>query len=339
MIHRSPDVGTSDEATGRALPSTSVVVPTHRRRRALAACLRPLLDDPATGELVVVVDHPASGEDDGTAADVRALSERDARVRLVQVHGAGATGANDAGLRAATGEVVLFIDDDVVAEPGLVTGHARHHLRGKQLVVVGHMPTTVPHPRAPGQFATRFYAAEYLGCVGAWQRHGSEEVLRRLWMGNVSLRRADALRVGLHGDGTFTALRHGDREFGLRCLRTGLTGVYDPSLTSRHAHSRTLEQFRADARRQGAGRVVLAERYPDLVEVADPLTGLPAPLRRVLSAAGGGPAEPVLAGALSVAVRAGGALRCWPVEDTAAKLLRRLEHQAGMRRASRQGGR
>ncbi|WP_432488052.1 glycosyltransferase family 2 protein [Kineococcus sp. SYSU DK018] len=333
--------GEPDESgAGEVLPSVTVVVPTHRRRQALTECLRPLLADPATSQLVVVVDHPGRGGDDGTADDVRALAARDARVQLVEVRGAGATGANDAGLRAATGEVVLFVDDDVVAEPGLVSGHARRHARsfeeGEHLVVVGHMPTTVPEPRAPGQFATRFYAAEYLGCVAAWQREGGQEVLRRLWMGNVSLRRADALRVGLQGDGTFTALRHGDREFGLRCLRAGLSGVYDPALASRHAHSRTLAQFRADARRQGAGRVVLAERYPDLVEAADPLAGLPSPLRRVLSAVGAGPAEPVLTTALSAAVRAGGALRCWPVEDLAAKLLRRLDHQAGMRRASEQ---
>jgi len=331
-----PAGGRADDAA--ELPSVSVVVPTHRRRAALSACLRPLLDDPATCELVVVVDRPASGHDDGSAADVQALAARDARVRLVQVHGAGATGANDAGLHVATGEVILFVDDDVVAEPGLVTGHALHHARalveGEHPVVVGHMPTTVPRPRVPGQFATRFYAAEYLGCVGAWQRQGGTEVLRRLWMGNVSLRRADALRIGLHGDGTFTALRHGDRDFGLRCLRAGLSGVYDPALSSRHVHTRTLEQFRTDSRRQGAGRALLAQRYPDLIEAPDPLAGLPDPLSRLLRTAGGGAGEPVLAAALVVVVRAAGALRCWPVEDIAAKLLRRLEHQAGVRDAT-----
>ena len=48
----------------------------------------------------------------------------------------GDMGARAEGARAATGEIVLFIDDDVLANPGLVTGHARRHAERACLDVV-----------------------------------------------------------------------------------------------------------------------------------------------------------------------------------------------------------
>ena len=47
-------------------------------------------------------------------------------VAIEQPH-AGTRAARTGGVEKATSEVVLFVDDDVMAGEGLVTGHARHH--------------------------------------------------------------------------------------------------------------------------------------------------------------------------------------------------------------------
>ena len=57
------------------LPTTSVVIPTHGRRALLADVLAPVLADPATAEVVVVVD----GCDDGSLEFVAGLRRDDDR--------------------------------------------------------------------------------------------------------------------------------------------------------------------------------------------------------------------------------------------------------------------
>jgi hypothetical protein len=87
-------------------------------------------------------------------------------------------------------------------------------------------------------------------------RENPRNVLTHLWMGNVSLRRADALRVGLASE-SFAGRRHEDRDFGLRCLRAGLRGVFDPSLAATHDYQRSITAFLEDARAQGAELALL----------------------------------------------------------------------------------
>lgn len=92
----------------------SVVVCTYDRPRDLRRCLQHLtrLDPGRHGlELIVVDNHPVSGQ---TEPVVRAFPQ----VRYVAEPRGGVAYARNAGLRAATGDIVASIDDDVVAPPG-----------------------------------------------------------------------------------------------------------------------------------------------------------------------------------------------------------------------------
>jgi GT2 family glycosyltransferase len=95
-----------------AVVDASVVVPTRNRASFLPDCLRSLTAQrsAATFEIVVV----DNGSNDGTADLVRAWSRRDGRVRLVEQPEIGLSRAKNAGIRSATGELLLFTDDDVV---------------------------------------------------------------------------------------------------------------------------------------------------------------------------------------------------------------------------------
>jgi GT2 family glycosyltransferase len=302
------------------------VVPTFKRCTQLRVTLPRILADDATTDLVVVVDGP----DDGTTAFLTELAARDTRVRHVVAPGKGAAAARQTGLEAATGEVVVFLDDDVVPEPDLILGHARHHATAGGLVVVGYMPVVRPVRREPGQFGTILYAVEYEGRARQYAQD-PPSILRHLWTGNFSMRRADALRVGIF-EPFFSRLYHEDRELGIRCATAGLTGVFDRSLLARHQHSRSLEAFVRDARSQGAARRALHERYPDEL---GPLPGdefsrgLPAPAAAVVRLARREGAGRVVAGLLPWVVTAAGRIRAYPVEDATAKLLRRVEQQRG----------
>lgn len=94
-------------------PSITVVVPVFNRAQVLPRAVESVLSQSFQGfELIVV--------DDGSTDDTRHLAERwnDSRVRwLHQVHG-GVSRARNAGLTAARGRCVVFLDSDDEAMPG-----------------------------------------------------------------------------------------------------------------------------------------------------------------------------------------------------------------------------
>jgi glycosyltransferase involved in cell wall biosynthesis len=240
------------------VPLVSVVVPTYNRRASLDAVVGPLLDDEATGEVIVVVD----GSDDGSLELMRERAADDDRLRPIWTPHRGQATARAIGLDASRYSVALLIDDDVVAAPGLVTGHAAHHAGHPPLVVVGAMP--VPERlQSEGGAPTRLYAAWYEQQTRAY-RADPEEVLRSLWGGNVSLPRAAALRVGV-ANTAFDARYNEDREFGLRLLRAGLEGRFDPDLRAEHLYERSRARFLADAQATGEGTWLVHELHGDLL--------------------------------------------------------------------------
>lgn len=103
----------------------SVVIPTYNRRPILEKCLNALEQQQASpllqGYEVVVVDD---GSTDGTPDWLRDNSHRFPHVRLVeQAHGGPAEGRNR-GVDQARGDVIVFIDSDLVVTSGFLASHA-----------------------------------------------------------------------------------------------------------------------------------------------------------------------------------------------------------------------
>jgi glycosyltransferase involved in cell wall biosynthesis len=103
----------------------SVVIPTYNRLPILQKCLRALeqqrLQEPLSGYEVVVVDD---GSTDNTVAWLQAHARDLPHVRLIrQQHGGPAEGRNR-GVEAAVGEVIVFIDSDLVVTEGFLQAHA-----------------------------------------------------------------------------------------------------------------------------------------------------------------------------------------------------------------------
>jgi GT2 family glycosyltransferase len=116
--------------------SFSIIVPTFRRPDALLKTLTALLalDYPAGRFEVVVVDDGADG---GTARIVEQLGDRDILLRLESQRQRGAASARNRGARIASGELLLFCDDDMIAPPGLLREHLACHERHPTAAVAG----------------------------------------------------------------------------------------------------------------------------------------------------------------------------------------------------------
>lgn len=88
----------------------SVVVPVRDGERHLGAALDSLLTQERAPDELLVVDD---GSRDGSAALARALPG----VRVLELEGRGPAAARNAGVAAATGDAVAFLDADDLADP------------------------------------------------------------------------------------------------------------------------------------------------------------------------------------------------------------------------------
>src|SRR5690606_7008540 len=106
--------------------------------------------DPRLDEVVAVLD----GTEDASLDVAEELASRDARLKPLWVSHRGQFGALDAGIRAATGDVVWLLDDDVVPGPGLADGHRSAHRGTTGLVALGYMPVRDRPPPTVADVAT-----------------------------------------------------------------------------------------------------------------------------------------------------------------------------------------
>jgi hypothetical protein len=98
------------------MPRLDIIIVSFNCRNELDACLRSLTDaPPAVGHEILVVDNASS---DGTSAHVRAAWPG---VRLIDAgRNAGFGGANNLGIRASAGELVLLLNPDTIVPAGAI---------------------------------------------------------------------------------------------------------------------------------------------------------------------------------------------------------------------------
>lgn len=291
----------------------SVVVPTFDRAALLTDWVTAVLADPDLYEVVAVVD----GSQDGSLERLAAVASGDARLVPVWIPNSGQFPALQAGAEKATGDVLLFLDDDVVPPPGLAAAHARHHDGDRKLVVLGYMPVQLG-PRAPGNVASYVYSRQYEAQCEEYERDPTR-LLECFWAGNFSLRREHALEVGLAlpGDeGLFPY--HPDREFGLRCRAAGFGAVFDRSLRAEHRHTRAVGAIVGEAQNRARGAVNLRRRHEPALGAWTPASygeGLRPPLRLLVRAARHAPLAAALVPLLLGLVRATGAARRFRAQE------------------------
>ena len=225
--------------------STSVVIPTVGRPRYVVELVRSLLDGDVAPDEVIVVDNRPADPATKQALD-RDLAD-EPRVRYLAEPVAGASQARNTGLRAARGDLVAFLDDDVVADrTWLASVHeAWDAVPGVGAVTGLILPTEL---ETHGQQLVQAYGGFDKGCTRRIFDLGEHRLAHPLY----------PYLVGAYGSGAnavfdraaITALGGFDTRLGpgtptkagedldvlLRTVLDGRAIVYEPAALVRHHH-------------------------------------------------------------------------------------------------------
>ena len=126
---------------------TTVVIPTHSRPTLLQQVLEGLSRQSlARGDFnVVVVDD---GPPDSPSTEVDRFRDR-LQIECVPSGESGLGAARNLGAARADGDLLVFLDDDVVPCHGFLEAHASLHQRCRQVVGLGSLPFSRDLPPSP----------------------------------------------------------------------------------------------------------------------------------------------------------------------------------------------
>lgn len=213
-------------------PTLSVVIPTYNEPERLLAALESLAlqDYPAEALEIIVVDDASPVFDPERYTQAAGSSP----LRVIRhATNQGRARARNTGIRAASGEVVLFLDSDMTVEPGFLRAHAQAHQQAGT-VAIGHIRFG---PQVPANCLTR-----YLDSRGVHRLRKGEAVPFKCFVtGNSSVSREQLLRVGLF-DEDFTAYGGEDLELGYRLHLDGAVFRFAGQARSLHHHLRPFRQ-------------------------------------------------------------------------------------------------
>lgn len=211
--------------------SLSVVIPTHNRRETLRLCLDALRRQTVTTgwELILVDD----GSQDGSAAMAREEARTFAipMTVLSQQPNRGPAAARNCGLATASGDIVLFLDDDILAAPDLIERHLQAHRQHPDPTeaVLGYI-TWAPSLR-PTPFMDWLGKKLWFG----YGRFAPGAVLDgwAFYTCNASLKRAFLCQHGGF-DERFPSAAFEDTELGWRLQKAGMKLIYYPEAWGHH---------------------------------------------------------------------------------------------------------
>ena len=98
-------------------PLISVIVPVYRVEEYLERCVKSILSQTYENLEVILVDD---GSPDQCPAICDACAEKDARVKVIHQENKGLSGARNAGIDAASGEYLAFVDSDDYVSPHVI---------------------------------------------------------------------------------------------------------------------------------------------------------------------------------------------------------------------------
>lgn len=228
----------------------TIVIPTLGRPALLRRVLDRLDAQTAPADAFAVLVVADAKEDEPGALEAAAANRRyDARV--LRAARPGASAARNAGWRAASTPLVLFLDDDILPEPPLVAEHLAWHERnpGEEVGVLGHV-----------RWADELTVTPFM----RWLEHGiqfdypnidgTEAGWGRFYTANASVKRSLVERVGGFEEERLP-FGYEDLDLALRMHEHGFRLLYNRAAVAEHVHPMDLEFWK-----RRVARIAVSER-------------------------------------------------------------------------------
>ncbi len=229
--------------------SVAVIIPSYNRPDRLEACLKALIDDPAGGFDVIVVDD---GSPEPLGPVCAAFGPR---VRCVRQENRGPAAARNRGVAESDARLVVFTDDDCRPAPGWVAAICAAQGGDADRLVGGRVVNLLER----NVYAT---ASQTL-CDFLYDYFDAESGDMPFFTSNNIA--CDRQRFEAMGgfDESFPLAAAEDRDFGLRWRATGGTLVFAPDAVVGHAHALSFRSFLRQHSNYGRGARHLHEVMDD----------------------------------------------------------------------------
>jgi GT2 family glycosyltransferase len=244
-------------------PRLSVIIPTHRRVDALAACLESLAAQTAPRDAfeVLIVDDASPPEEH---ARLKALVEgrfKDLDVTLWRQEKSGPARARNQAVQRAKAPLVIFLNDDVTLDPNNFEAHlAAHAAHPEEEAVFRGVTEWAPDlPRTP----VMRWMRENTFVYDRVQYHPVEQNYILFHTCDLSMK--TSLLRAFPFDESFDVPCCEDTDLALRLLKSGRLRLrLLPEARSLHHHPYTLRSFLRWIMPQGRGLAMLLDRHPEL---------------------------------------------------------------------------
>jgi glycosyltransferase involved in cell wall biosynthesis len=240
----------STTAMDRSLPLLTVVIPTRNREEPLRRALRRLQEQTLAPSCEVLV------VDDGSDPPVVCVNQAGTpTVRVVRLLHGERSAARNQGAREAKGQILLFLDDDMLASRNLLEAHAQAQSEWPGALAIGATPLSDEVLASPfGRFRSAIETNSLPTCRGPVARVNFATAQ------NMSILRERFLALGGFEPSIVSSE---DQDLALRHSAAGGTIVYLPEAIAIHDDS--VRSLRTYCRRSEWGAQNMApfcSRYP-----------------------------------------------------------------------------
>jgi GT2 family glycosyltransferase/LmbE family N-acetylglucosaminyl deacetylase len=251
------------DATPYAPSRVSVIITTYKRWDILELTLQALTRQDWQDFEVIVVDD---GSNDGTFENLQKWQTAHAGELELKVFTQENTGqgiARNNGLTYAQGELVLFIGDDIIADPDFISQHvSRHRTVGMPCAVVGYTEWDHAGMRVTPLLAYANEAGHQFGY--RYMKDGEDVPYTCFYTSNVS---APRHILGTEPfDPTFRTYGWEDIDVGYRLAKRGVRLVFNRKARTRHRHPMDLADFYRRQVKVGNAIAALYALHPELTD-------------------------------------------------------------------------
>lgn len=252
----------TQKASSGKLPSFSVIIPTYQRQEQVLAAVQSFCRQTFSGEFEVIV--VVDGSTDGSVTALQQL-QTPFSLRIIEQINQGAASARNQGAKAAKGNILLFLDDDMCADANLLAAHASAYQTGAD-AVLGHIPLHPLSPKTVLSAGVESWAERRAQTISS---SGHSLTIHDFLTGQLSLRKETFYAVGKF-DPKFTedgAYGNEDTDFGYRLFSQNRKIVFEEAAISWHYFTTTPKQHLHRHYQKGLSDVAFARKHPEQAAV------------------------------------------------------------------------